>query len=189
MRFTSVILAGVFAAVASAIDQTAASTSAAPAPTVSQDPQQAAITRCLSACNPGDVNCTSKCIAVPNPDVSQVEATNQCVGNCTQGNGSAGETLAYENCVSACIGKHFYTASVGTPDPSGVANKDAAAGGTGVATFQVGKATGTGTRTLSGFETGTETATSSSSSGAATALHVAGSVVGALGFLTALLAI
>lgn len=70
MRATSILLASAFAVFATAQTTTATTDSAPPATTT--DPVQAAMIRCIEACEPGDVSCTSKCIAVPNPSESQV---------------------------------------------------------------------------------------------------------------------
>ena len=65
MRFASIIFAGALAVFASAQSPTSSARAALTS-------EQAAIDRCISACTPGDVNCTSKCIAVPNPNEDQV---------------------------------------------------------------------------------------------------------------------
>lgn len=74
MRVTSILLAGVLAFVANAQDAT--TTDAAPTTTdpalAAQNSAQAAMIACIEACQAGDVDCTSKCIAVPNPDESHV---------------------------------------------------------------------------------------------------------------------
>lgn len=68
MRFTSFIVAGALALVASAqttSDSTASSTATSTASTVvSVDPAQSSEAACLKACKAGDVDCQSKCIAV-----------------------------------------------------------------------------------------------------------------------------
>lgn len=63
MRATTLLLAG-FAALAAAQSTTA--------PSSAQSSDQAAITRCLAACNEGDVDCSAKCISVPNPNEDDV---------------------------------------------------------------------------------------------------------------------
>ncbi|KAM7207035.1 hypothetical protein V8F33_000134 [Rhypophila sp. PSN 637] len=107
MRFAIVFLTGAFAAFATAQSTTTSAYAG-------QTSQQAAISRCLAACEDGDVNCTSKCIAVPNPDAASVNETNKCVAACPKGNGSAAESKAYSECMQGCIDKHFFT-STGTP--------------------------------------------------------------------------
>jgi hypothetical protein len=74
MRFTTLLYAGVVA-VASAQSSAATTTpSATNSATGAQSSQQIAITNCLNACKAGDVDCQSKCIAVPNPDAGDVSA-------------------------------------------------------------------------------------------------------------------
>ncbi|KAK8042030.1 hypothetical protein PG993_006553 [Apiospora rasikravindrae] len=91
------------------------STPAAPTTTVaSLTPEQSAITACLDACKAGDVDCQSKCIAVPSPNTQQVNATNNCVAACPVGKGTAADNKAYQDCFNDCIGKYYYT-STGTP--------------------------------------------------------------------------
>lgn len=65
MRFTPLILTGLFALSANA----QSGTTSASAPLNSE---QAAIIKCIDACQDGDVSCTSKCIAVPNPSDQDV---------------------------------------------------------------------------------------------------------------------
>lgn len=70
MRATTLLLAG-FAALAAAQSTTA--------PSSAQSSEQAAITRCLAACNEGDVDCSAKCISVPNPNEDDVCILPKCV--------------------------------------------------------------------------------------------------------------
>ncbi|KAI1137037.1 hypothetical protein F5Y05DRAFT_95363 [Hypoxylon sp. FL0543] len=141
MRF-SVVVAGLFAAVASAQSSTQTDTavsSASPAASgsdsttaassttdvvasltsVSIDPAQtsaqAAILQCLGACAADDVDCQAKCIAVPSPDSSNVNKTTECVAACPQGNGTAADNTNYANCVDGCIAQYYYT-TTGTPN-------------------------------------------------------------------------
>lgn len=71
MRVTSILFAGVFALVASA-QTTVNSTPTMDPATAAQASNQAESLRCIEACKAGDVDCTSKCIAVPNPNEEQV---------------------------------------------------------------------------------------------------------------------
>ncbi|KAI1631972.1 hypothetical protein F4809DRAFT_128577 [Biscogniauxia mediterranea] len=141
MRFTSIIVNGLFAAAVSAqtaseapvsatsaieSETTALPTSAVSSPTatlassttVSVDPAQSsaasAIQQCLDACDADDTTCRAACIAVPSPDNANVNATTDCVAACPQGNGTAAENSAYGDCVQNCIGQYFFT-STGTP--------------------------------------------------------------------------
>ncbi|KAB5579887.1 hypothetical protein GE09DRAFT_418123 [Coniochaeta sp. 2T2.1] len=122
MRFTTILLTGLAAALASA--QTTESTTVTTPTTLSTsttadeapaETSQSEITKCIDACTPGDVGCTAKCIAVPNPDPAAVNATNDCVAACPKGNGTAADNLAYQECVDACIGKYYFTATTGSP--------------------------------------------------------------------------
>ncbi|KAI0838981.1 hypothetical protein F5Y06DRAFT_36681 [Hypoxylon sp. FL0890] len=142
MRF-SVVVAGLFAAVASAQSSTATDTAVSSASSaassggdsttvastthtgvasltsVSIDPAQtsaqAAIIQCINACAADDVDCQAKCIAVPSPDTANVNKTTECVAACPQGNGTAADNQNYANCVDGCIAQYYYT-TTGTPN-------------------------------------------------------------------------
>ncbi|EGO53736.1 hypothetical protein NEUTE1DRAFT_106609 [Neurospora tetrasperma FGSC 2508] len=128
MRFTPLILTGLFALTASA--QNATTSASYPV-----NSEQAAITKCIEACDAGDVSCTSKCIAVPNPSDSDVNATNDCVTACPKGSGTDADNAAYQSCVEGCISQHYFTATTGAAgvvvaNPTGTALSDS--GTTGV---------------------------------------------------------
>ncbi|KAK3356192.1 hypothetical protein B0H65DRAFT_565502 [Neurospora tetraspora] len=106
MRFTPLILTGLFALSANA----QSGTTSASAPLNSE---QAAIIKCIDACQDGDVSCTSKCIAVPNPSDQDVNETNDCVAACPKGNGTESDNAKYSDCVQDCIGQHYFTATTG----------------------------------------------------------------------------
>ena len=79
MRFSSIILAAglaLFASAETATGKAAATTTDAAA--AAANSAQAAITDCLNKCPAGDVSCTSKCIAVPNPNAAQVSSPLPC---------------------------------------------------------------------------------------------------------------
>ncbi|KAK8140445.1 hypothetical protein PG984_000511 [Apiospora sp. TS-2023a] len=121
MQLNTLLFAGMLALTANAADSSSSndvketkSVAAAPTTTVGLTPEQSAITACLDACKAGDVDCQSKCIAVPSPNTQQVNATNNCVAACPVGKGTASENKNYETCVNDCIGKYYYT-STGTP--------------------------------------------------------------------------
>ncbi|KAI2635029.1 hypothetical protein GGS21DRAFT_490238 [Xylaria nigripes] len=118
MRFTSFIVAGLFAVATSAQSSGAVETGSATA-TVSVDPAQSSaaskIEQCLAACDESDTACRAHCIAVPSPDTQNVNATTNCVANCPQGNGTAAENKAYADCVDGCIAEFYFT-STGTPN-------------------------------------------------------------------------
>ncbi|KAK3328978.1 hypothetical protein B0H66DRAFT_9588 [Apodospora peruviana] len=196
MRFTSIIVTGALALVASA--QSTTTTTNPPtttdSATAAANSAQAAILACLDACKPGDVDCTSKCIAVPNPNASQVNETNKCVAACPQGSGSASDNKVYGDCVNKCIGQYYFTTD-GTPTPTGAAGGSSGNGNTGGdsdSNNNGGSAgpSGTVTDKSSTGPSNTNAAATSSTSGAAAA---PGALVmngaGALGFLAALLAI
>ncbi|KAK3695004.1 hypothetical protein B0T22DRAFT_89650 [Podospora appendiculata] len=196
MRFTTLLLSSLFAVLAAAEP-----TATASAPAV-QNSEQAAILACLNACKAGDVACTSKCIAVPNPDASQVNSTNTCVAACNQGSGTATDNLNYANCVEGCIGKYYFTDS-GTPAPatavaaggnsnvgSATVSPTASASGSGTASgSSVNKPAQTqgdaATHTSSGVATATSNAAVAGSGGGGRSA-VAGLVVGGLAALLAL---
>ncbi|KAJ4388395.1 hypothetical protein N0V85_007595, partial [Neurospora sp. IMI 360204] len=132
MRFMPLILTGLFALSANA--QSGTTSASAP-----QNSEQAAIIKCLEACQDGDVACTSKCIAVPNPSDQDVNDTNDCVAACPKGNGTESDNAKYSDCVQDCIGQHYFTATTGgaaSSNPTGVApanpNNSAATTTTGV---------------------------------------------------------
>ncbi|KAI0421020.1 hypothetical protein EKO27_g10460 [Xylaria grammica] len=138
MRFTSFIVAGLFAVAASAQSSTS-STTAVASTTVSVDPAQSSlaseIEQCLAQCDDSDTKCRANCIAVPSPDNQNVNATTACVAECPQGNGTAADNQAYSDCVQKCIGDYYYT-TTGTPNlaTSKAGNADGSASVTEVAT-------------------------------------------------------
>ncbi len=135
-----------------------------------------------------DVACTAKCVVVPSPDASQANATNECVAACPQGNGTATDNLNYENCVSGCVGRFYFT-STGTPSPTDAAGSNSGGSGsggsggsssvTGAPSSQTGSATGSAAGSAS----------STSSKAAADIVHVAGPAAGLLGLVAAILAL
>ena len=64
MRFTSAIVAGLFAVSYAQETATTPSEDEAPATTTSIDPVQASIIACLEACADGDVACEATCVPV-----------------------------------------------------------------------------------------------------------------------------
>ncbi|KAK5628124.1 hypothetical protein RRF57_003839 [Xylaria bambusicola] len=118
MRFTSFIVAGLFAVATSAQSSTATGTAVASS-TASIDPAQSSIAAqiqaCLANCDESDTKCRANCIAVPSPDAQNVNATTSCVAACPQGNGTMADNDAYSDCVQGCIGEFYYT-TTGTPN-------------------------------------------------------------------------
>ncbi|KAI0391162.1 hypothetical protein F5Y17DRAFT_23051 [Xylariaceae sp. FL0594] len=118
MRYTSFIVAGLFAVAANAVSSTTPTT-APVSTTASVDPAQSSaaseIEKCLAACDESDTECRAHCIAVPSPDNQNVDETTKCVAACPKGNGTAADNDAYADCVSGCIGQYYFT-NTGTPD-------------------------------------------------------------------------
>lgn len=116
-----------------------------------------------------------------------MNATNDCVAGCDQGNGTAADTAAYSNCVQTCIGQNYFT-STGTP-----AESTGASGSTGTAATAATTATGSAASSAgSSTKTGTATsssATSSSTSNAAHALSVGFTGMSLFGVLAGFLAL
>ncbi|KAK4193530.1 hypothetical protein QBC35DRAFT_469188 [Podospora australis] len=190
MRVTSLLITGLFALAANAQSNTPAPSSSPtidPA-TAAANSQQAEIIKCINACEAGDVNCTSKCISVPNPNEKAVEETNKCVNACPKGNGTEADNLNYANCRDGCIGKYYWA-----PTASGVPGASQTGAPNGAAS------SGSGTNAVTTGPSGTAdneeasrtgTAAASSSSAAGEVLRpVAGMGLGAVGFLAAILAL
>ncbi|OAA32557.1 hypothetical protein AAL_00022 [Moelleriella libera RCEF 2490] len=114
MRFSLAIVSGL-AAIASAQSTTS-----------SADPAASSEVACLKKCRVDDVDCQAHCITVPSPNEQQVNDTTKCARECPQGNGSPAETDKYASCVQACIQKHYYVSSAGTPQATGGSNGGAA---------------------------------------------------------------
>lgn len=198
MRVTSILVAASFALFANAqtsTESTPASTSL-DAAQASQSALQAEILKCIDACPKGDVKCTSKCITVPSPNESQVNATNTCVAACPQGNGTEADIANYSNCVSGCIATNYYTSSIGTPEPTGSAGNGGNGGSSGSGDSNGngnGGSSGTNQQ-ATGSSTATGSAASSTSTGAAAAataglMGVGSGVMGVVGFMAAVMAL
>lgn len=113
MRFTTALLAGALAAIASAQSGSA-----------TLNPVQASQAACLDDCEDGDVKCQSYCITVPSPNEDQVNDTTECAANCDQGDGSASDTEKFSVCVQKCISDNYWKTEEGTPRATGGASKD-----------------------------------------------------------------
>ncbi|ROW11021.1 hypothetical protein VMCG_01210 [Cytospora schulzeri] len=171
MRFTSFLVAGAFALLANAQTSAPASSSVSSVASVTTtDAAQSSEAACLKACDVGDVNCQAKCIAVPSPDAAQANATTQCVASCDQGNGTASENQAYQDCVQDCIDNNYFT-STGTPaqstDASGSTASDSAASATGTSDDSSSASGTSGSSTASGTSSSSSSSASSSSSSSA----------------------
>jgi len=126
MRFTTAIVAGIFAFAASAQNTDSVTSVAETTPTTSREPTpeeslQAEVVQCIDDCDDGDVNCQAGCITVPNPDVGAVNDTTSCVADCPQGRGTEEDNAAYGTCVQSCIDDHFLTTTFmgGQPTTTG----------------------------------------------------------------------
>ncbi|UNI14843.1 hypothetical protein JDV02_001432 [Purpureocillium takamizusanense] len=201
MRFATVILSGALALVASAQSDT---TATAATPTQSISPAQSSAAACLAACKPGDVDCQSHCITVPSPDKDQVNATNKCVANCPQGNGTKAETDKYTECTQKCIKDNYYVSSVGTPKATGGSggsgsdnNGGSSSSGSDASQTSGGSggsggssASGTGaTATRSGGASGTNTASGGSSTSTGLAPMLTAAPAAVVGLVAAVLAL
>ncbi|OBR15552.1 hypothetical protein CH63R_00732 [Colletotrichum higginsianum IMI 349063] len=189
MRFTSVIVTGALAILASA---QATSTSTAVSAASSE---QAVITECLKGCPATDVNCQSKCISVPNPNESQVNQTTACVAACDKGDGSPEDTQKYSDCSQKCISQYFFSAG-GTPAAtagSGSGSGSAASGGASAATASASgsgaaaSASGTATRASGSAATGTDAAATGSTTPNAAPALIGSASFGVVGIIGALL--
>ncbi|KAK4168503.1 hypothetical protein QBC43DRAFT_308948 [Cladorrhinum sp. PSN259] len=187
MRVTSILMAGAFALFANAQSTSVAPPTTTDTATAGQTSQQAEITRCINACTPGDVSCTSKCIAVPNPNEQQVNATNNCVANCPKGQGTEADNTKYAQCLDGCIGQYFFTASAGTPQPTGASGSGNNNGGSPSGT-KSGSSSPTGTTNNQGGSA-TSGAPAGNTSNPAALLQVSGAAAGIVGFVAALMAL
>ncbi|KAK4465500.1 hypothetical protein QBC42DRAFT_13544 [Cladorrhinum samala] len=199
MRVTSILMAGAFALFANAQSQSttsAAPTSTDPA-TAAQTSQQAEINRCINACTPGDVSCTSKCIAVPNPNEQQINSTNNCIANCPLGQGTESDNAKYAECRDGCIGKFYFTATAGVPPAQSTGGSGSNGGsGSGSGSSGSGSGSGSGSSNPTGTTDGQGSGSASSSgapasqtSNPAALLQISGAAAGVVGFAAALLAL
>ncbi|KAK2065904.1 hypothetical protein LY76DRAFT_136713 [Colletotrichum caudatum] len=188
MRFTSIIVTGALAILASAQSTTLATSTSTAASAASSE--QAAIANCLKACSATDVGCQSKCISVPNPNESQVNQTTACVAACPQGDGSAEQTQKYADCSQKCINQYFYS-SGGSPAATGGSGSGSGSGSGATAATAIGSgaaATGSASRTAGATgASGTEAAASASSSPNAAPALIGSASLGVVGIIGALL--
>jgi hypothetical protein len=108
MRFTLAV-AGAFATLAVA-QSPSASESQAPTTTYALTPAQSSLAACLKQCKPGDVECESPCINVPNPGEQAVNDTTKCVADCDKfkGKGTESDIEKYTQCRNKCIDDNFH---------------------------------------------------------------------------------
>lgn len=188
MRFFTAIAAFGLVALATAQNATTTHTSAelssAAATSVASATATASLSpqvRCLQSCGSADVCCQAKCVGVPCPSQSQVNATTECAAACPQGNGTQAETDQYASCQASCISSYFLTNSA-TTAPTASQTGDNTASATG--TFAFGGSSTTGSGSATAGASASASATGSSGNGADN-LHV-GSV--GLGFLALVMA-
>ncbi|EAQ93249.1 hypothetical protein CHGG_01484 [Chaetomium globosum CBS 148.51] len=201
MRVTSIFLAAGLALFANAQTTTGGDSASktVDAATAAQTSAQAEMLRCLNACDADDVNCRAKCIAVPSPNDQQANATNTCVAGCPVGKGTEADNNAYAKCVGDCIGQNYYTPTIGTPQPTGGSNSGNGNNGNGNGNNNNGNGNSDGDNngnnddaTNTGDSEGSQTSDSPStteSTGAAALLGVSSGVVGAVGFVAAIMAL
>ncbi|TDZ12936.1 hypothetical protein C8034_v005177 [Colletotrichum sidae] len=197
MRFTSIIAAGILAvSVAAQSSTSTVVVTAVSSAANTESSAQAAIRKCLEACQASDVTCQSKCMSVPSPNEDQVNKTTECVADCDQGDGSAAATERFAKCRDDCISKYYFTAG-GTPAATGAAGGSGSGSGSGSgasaasATGSQTAATASGSARASGTgssaATGTDAASSGTSTPNAAPALVGSSVVGVVGIIGALL--
>ncbi len=79
MRVSTILVTACLALFASAESTSAhAVASTTDAAAAAANSAQATITKCLDACKPGDVDCASRCVTVPNPNAAQVSDPPSC---------------------------------------------------------------------------------------------------------------
>uniref|UniRef100_A0A8H7N9Y5 Extracellular membrane protein CFEM domain-containing protein n=1 Tax=Bionectria ochroleuca TaxID=29856 RepID=A0A8H7N9Y5_BIOOC len=187
MRFSTSILVGALVAVVSA--QSSSSTTVdTPTSTWSLTPEQSSVAACYSACDQTDVGCLAKCNPVPNPSDDQANKTVECVGQCSQGNGTETDIANYTTCRDKCISDFYYNdKNGGTPNSASNGGSKTTASGSSQ-TSGSSSATGTGaSASASGSSTATASGSQSSETGAAATLF--GSSVALLGAVAAALAL
>ncbi|WYZ34732.1 hypothetical protein EsH8_I_001008 [Colletotrichum jinshuiense] len=185
MRFTSIIVTGVLAVLATAQSSTLATSTSTAVSAASS--AQAAIAKCLEGCPASDVTCQSKCINVPNPSEDQVNQTTACVAKCDQGSGSAEDTQKYAECTQACISKYYFT-SGGTAAATGGSGSGSGSGSGASAASATGSATGAAASGTSGASaTGTNAASTGTSTPNAAPVLVGSASFGIVGLIGALL--
>lgn len=204
MRFTSLIVAGVFALTATAQSSTATETSASATSTGTDPAQtsvQSAITKCLERCDAADVTCQAQCITVPAPSEQQANQTTECVAACPQGNGTEADINNYSQCVSGCISQYFYSTSGAVAQATATGTSDVTSVEPVLSTITTDGSTLTttlGSRTVTnapnssgtGTTTGTGSAASSSEThNAADAIFAPAGPVGLFGLMAAILAL
>lgn len=184
MKSLGILAFSALVALASAIPQTATSTTATLSPQAS----------CAINCARDDICCQAKCVGVPCPDQGMANKTTECAAACPQGNGSPADTAAYGQCQFSCISSYFFTPAGAATLPTGAATSaastthgSATGGSTTGAASKSGGSSGSGSQTASATSSG---ASAKSSGGAASPHHQLGSsAAGIIGLVMAALAL
>lgn len=176
----AVLISGLLAA---AVQATPQGTTSAPAPTVSETPQQI----CLGKCNPGDVNCQAACITVPAPNQSMANDTHDCAAKCNQGSGSPADTQAYANCVQGCISSFFY--STGSAAPAGQTGLNSGSPASATGSAATGTVKGSNGASATGSSSTVSGSAAAKATGAANGLQVGTSFAGVAGIIAAIFAL
>jgi hypothetical protein len=175
MKFIAVLVGAV--ALIGKVQAATATTAVAPAAA-----SEAPFVQCLAACDPADNDCRAHCVAVPSPNMQQVNATIECVADCDQGSGTSADIQKYINCRDGCIASNYFTTD-GTPAATGSSGAKASTTGA--------DAKATGTSGSDGDSDGDSATNTDSSSGPTDSPDAASSLVmsSSLGFFAVLAAV
>ncbi|OMP87501.1 F-actin-capping protein subunit beta [Diplodia seriata] len=165
MRFSTAIVTGLCAVLATAASDSATTTSASLSPTAS----------CLATCKDGDVTCQAQCVGTAHPDETNMNDTTECMAKCDQGDGSAAAATKFANCEQACISSYFPVGS-GTAAAGTGSNTAASASATSTGSSGSSSASGSSGSSGSGSASGTAAQTavspSSKTTGGWDSIHV-----------------
>jgi len=179
MRFTTVVLSAIMAAVSVQAQNATQVTAPAVSHSVSLSPAQSSQASCLASCASTDPSCRAKCVVVPEGDYSQQNRTIECIADCPKGNGTATDNLNFENCQKDCLVSATMTSATAAPTATGGST------GSGPVT---GDAKPSGTNGAGVSATGSSPSATSSKSAAGN-VQLGVSVVGVVGLFAALFAL
>jgi len=190
MRFSTIIVSGVLAALSVSAQNT---TAAVVSGTQGVTPAQSSQASCLAACPATDPKCRDACIVdptgIPNPAIA-------CINACVQGNGTAAENAAYETCQRNCrLSSAVLVTSTPAPGSATKTGSGASATGTGATDSQSSGGVKPGTSSGAGaVSTGSTTssgtpAASSSSAANSDNVRVGLTAAGIFGAFAAVLAL
>ncbi|KAF4636867.1 hypothetical protein G7Y89_g1219 [Cudoniella acicularis] len=191
MRFATVILSSIFAAIA-VNAQNATTTSAVVSGTAAQDPAQSSEAACLTLCAAGDATCRNKCLIAPS---SPSNALNACINACPQGNGTAADNAAFLLCNTNCKASVGSSVATQTGSQTGSASAGATVavtqGSTGSAGTGSGPTATSGGSTAGGVATASSGAATATKSSAASAdnIRIGASLAGVVGVFAAVFAL